>query len=1750
MAKKRYEFPPNTIISIDSNQNESSTPNILPTSKLPINSVLATDGQGNITAGTITFSGASSTNLIYTSLRGAVSDADLSFGSTTFGTDNTTILQSILDVALTKPIKIIVDGKYSTSGLTIHGNTTIECLAGCGFILRSGSNTPLIINGNYQITESGATDNDITLIGGIYNGNGVNQTHSNANGWNSGIRIYGSKRFIARDITVVNTRTFGIHLLCAFDYILENITINNSLSALNNNDGIHITGPSARGVMQTLKIANKDDKVTLNSDELGPNSNDSLYAIYAPTVCYGGLIENIVIKDLMCTGGAEGIRLLSTANRINNILIDGVFGKSSAVGFIIDNYSENPGQITNVGPGYVENVTINNVSLELFTTGYKNCYFYLNTTVNNLKINNVSRGVYTAAMPTMFFDTNFKSTYVKIDGFYSNNTGATATLSDIYFRGAVDVLELNNFNFNKTQTYGTTASTISPIVFDTSGSIGKLLLNNINVPYYDSFISVQASANIKEIFVNTLRHLSLKNGAYTISTASPYSGYLSVSNYYGQQLINAFDGSSYSNVNYNNPLSKSTYYNFELSGSTISDQGPNGNNLTLVNGPTQTAGKVGFGYNFQASSSQRMFVNSNSSITGFNELGFACWVNFNTTTGTQAIVSKYSTVASTSEFVLYTFNGVVQIGMSSNGSTLLTSNPAFYTVSTNTWYFMVVNYSKGVGSLDIYTSSGYVGNTTLNVGSVSTPLFTSTNPLTLGASSNGAIYLDGKLDEVVIRKSAFSLEEKNALWNGGNGVTYIPSGGTTTIPYATLNSNTFTGQQTFWGSFTGTTGVASAITVNSMVTLSSGNTIGHLLNVGGNLVAGGNNQILTGLHVAPIFNNGSFTGVTNNLINLGGKFRVNSGGTVNVTNFNTSGIIKNDALGNLFSSGLTISDLPVLSPSYSASGGTVSSGNTYEQAISKLDGNVQNINKQVGTIFSDDFTNVNTFTNNYTITGGAFSTSIISGGTGTYTSLARWKSIRQSSNKITAKFRYQVTTLNTAGLCLIIESLPSSGNNTIVHLDTTTASTATLKYLGANGSVDFSSYITSTLKTFPVALNNIIEVSFDAFNDLTIVTAKNITTGDYIEIQYKFNLGSGFISATNQVNHGYISIGSVGGAHIPIKFSCIEKSIASPKYIWIGDSISRSYNAFDFSYGFISILREMGIDITLNAGHGNKITDFDNVESFNFIEKLDPSKQSELVYFIGSNDISAGSVTANADFNSLYNRGIASGRIVRIINILDRIGFTSGVTNFNNNLLITYSGDTIINVNKELPNNIINFADGTHPNPDGFDRLAKFFYDKLASTSNKGFVKSQTQRDVLYKIATKFDGKYLTLTSAINTSQKTIPLTLSTDFAKNGFAYIRNSSNVYEIMQYNSNSGVGLDGVDRGLFGTIPTAFGTSDRIHNIIDLQASAENGNISYMSRGVSPGGTATTGFFWNSPRSYNNDQDQYIFGLATSGLFRIAATTDNVLILTKGSASANSYITFNSFSGILTPTAGYYLNHTSNDQFTLNASTTNFTLWTGRQNGNFIIGSTTDVYRTTNGGSDISAQITFDTARSLTSGSAIVMDNANGLVFTNANGILRIATSAVKTTNIITTAGSESSDLSFYTKPTASILTEVFRITSTGRLGIGLSAPLATLHTNGSLASRPFRTSATTVSMDTSNRSWFYAGNTGSTWTLPFISGSTGVEYFVKNTSQTGGANLTLITQGSDQIFFTTPVSNLPISPGNGFIVQNDGVYWQIM
>ncbi len=128
------------------------------------------------------------------------------------------------------------------------------------------------------------------------------------------------------------------------------------------------------------------------------------------------------------------------------------------------------------------------------------------------------------------------------------------------------------------------------------------------------------------------------------------------------------------------------------------------------------------------------------------------------------------------------------------------------------------------------------------------------------------------------------------------------------------------------------------------------------------------------------------------------------------------------------------------------------------------------------------------------------------------------------------------------------------------------------------------------------------------------------------------------------------------------------------------------------------------------------------------------------------------------------------------------------------------------------------------------------------------------------------------------------------------------------------------------------------------------------------------------------------------------------------------------------------------TTGTQTFLGDKTFNNTIVMNRNGASVLsVGTTNFTFRTTNGGSNVTSQTMFDvdSATATTGAQGFAFETANGFVFTVSNGARRIARGALKITNAVNTAGSETGDLSFYTKASGAGIAERFRIDTAGKL-----------------------------------------------------------------------------------------------------------------
>lgn len=233
------------------------------------------------------------------------------------------------------------------------------------------------------------------------------------------------------------------------------------------------------------------------------------------------------------------------------------------------------------------------------------------------------------------------------------------------------------------------------------------------------------------------------------------------------------------------------YYKLDETGtSNASDS--SGSGLTLTNtGPwTYATGKINNGFDGGATNTTKWGVNATSWSLGNGSMSMSCWVNVTTAPTSGNIVCMMSS-----------FNGATDVyyGLEYWNTAGLTikgrrgkfgvgdeSVDSVQTMTTGTWYHLVFTYDGANGNL--YVNGSLAAGPTAMSGDGS-----SSN--TTGAYVGGSVQdgfgtahipFSGLIDEVGVWTRAITSTEVTTLYNGGAGLQYPFSTGTTVFPSTLL----------------------------------------------------------------------------------------------------------------------------------------------------------------------------------------------------------------------------------------------------------------------------------------------------------------------------------------------------------------------------------------------------------------------------------------------------------------------------------------------------------------------------------------------------------------------------------------------------------------------------------------------------------------------------------------------------------------------------------------------------------------------------------------------------------------------------------------------------------------------------------------------------------------------------------------------------------------------------------------------------
>jgi hypothetical protein len=195
---------------------------------------------------------------------------------------------------------------YLDAPLVMKSGQKLTADAKAEIRLKPGTNTCMVRNENVAslntklVSADQPLDTDIRIEGGIWSTLAITRAESNGNmrgassmqnaafGTHGVILLQNVRGVSVKNVTIRQSRPFGVHLANAHQFTVENITLEN-----HRRDGVHVNGPASDGLIRGVRGDSHDDNVALNAWE---------WKNYAPSY---GPIERIIIEDL--TGAPEGV---------------------------------------------------------------------------------------------------------------------------------------------------------------------------------------------------------------------------------------------------------------------------------------------------------------------------------------------------------------------------------------------------------------------------------------------------------------------------------------------------------------------------------------------------------------------------------------------------------------------------------------------------------------------------------------------------------------------------------------------------------------------------------------------------------------------------------------------------------------------------------------------------------------------------------------------------------------------------------------------------------------------------------------------------------------------------------------------------------------------------------------------------------------------------------------------------------------------------------------------------------------------------------------------------------------------------------------------------------------------------------------------------------------------------------------------------------------------------------------------------
>jgi hypothetical protein len=430
------------------------------------------------------------TTVYVSSISGIHQNSNLSTGG---GTDDTSLIQTVLSASYPIGLNLIVDGVSLITGLNVGSNTTITVNTNCGFYLKSASNREAIANA-HKVGGNLASivDTNITLTGtGEINCNYSGQTGISMATKEPmcGVAFKGVNGLtLGGGLFIYNSASYLVDICCCENVVADNMTLTQAAGRTGDGmDCLDLRGPCNNVAISNITASSGDDVFGFNSIDYD-NGTPGSYG-FGPYDVLGGNISNVTVSNIVfvpysSTGWGNGICCYSNNHfasyAVSNLSISNLSG---ALQDYVVSLQRDPGDgsLGSTGAGLYSNISITNSSVEPYgipsSQNVGSTSYLVDGTVDVLTLTNVGRGIIpaTVGLWTSYASvTSLLSNGTQLGPVSGTGTGSTPTFVNLKITPAPPTPSFHAVQANVFTAGGSSAT--MPVTYTNNNTLGSLLI--------------------------------------------------------------------------------------------------------------------------------------------------------------------------------------------------------------------------------------------------------------------------------------------------------------------------------------------------------------------------------------------------------------------------------------------------------------------------------------------------------------------------------------------------------------------------------------------------------------------------------------------------------------------------------------------------------------------------------------------------------------------------------------------------------------------------------------------------------------------------------------------------------------------------------------------------------------------------------------------------------------------------------------------------------------------------------------------------------------------------------------------------------------------------------------------------------------------------------------------------------------------------------------------------------------------------